>query len=205
MMRVLLTLMMFFSFVFSNTVERYVKELDTLDSNQTLALILAYWSGRKSGFELTLTAIVWKESSFGKHLANSRDGKYGSFGIAQILLDTAMSRLNLKGQSNRKKLKERLLTDNVFNLKMATQELNYWKTQHHLKANKKYWLTLTIASYNAGWRGIYNPKGKKYAKDVLLRIKALKKWFKKTDQFKYVPTKEHMKDIKRDLKSRNII
>lgn len=200
MKKIFFTLFFFYSILYSNQIDDYVKELRNLDKNQSMNLVMSYWVGKPNDFALTLMAIVWKESNFGRYQSNTRDGKYGSFGLGQILLETAMSRLNLKTDKERRALKVKLLTDNAFNLRLAMKELMYWKNIHKEKKRRKYWLTCTIASYNAGWKSVHSEKGKAYSKDVLVRIKALKKFFRTTKHFKHKVTVEHMKDIQQDLK-----
>lgn len=204
-MRKLLLFFIFVTSLYSRSVDAYVTELKNLDKNQSMTMVMSYWTGVKSDFGLTLMAIVWKESSFGKNLSNTRDGKYGSFGVGQILLETAMRRLNKTSKADRKDVKMKLLTDTAFNLKLAMEELTYWRKYHKDKKKRKYWLTCVIASYNAGWKSVYSSKGKEYAKDVLVRIKALKKYFKTTKEFKHKVTIEHMKDIQQDLIDRGDI
>lgn len=200
MKKIFVLFFFFVTLLYGNKVDDYVKELRNLDKNQSMNLVMSYWVGKPNDFALTLMAIVWKESNFGKYQSNTRDGKYGSFGLGQILLETAMARMNVKSDKDRRALKMKLLTDNAFNLRLAMKELMYWKNIHKVKKKRKYWLTCTIASYNAGWKSVYSEKGKAYSKDVLIRIKALKKFFKTTKTFKHKVTVEHMKEIQSDIR-----
>lgn len=201
MMRLLLIFTTLLTFTLSGkTVDDYVQELRGLDKKQYILLALAYNTGKKHDFELTLTAIVWKESSFGKQIANTRDGKHGSFGIGQILLDTAMVRNGYKTERQRVNLKMKLLTDNIFNLEQAIKELEYWKSIYKDRNQHYDWLRLTVASYNAGWKTVRSPKGKQYADDVMLRIKAIKRYFLTTKKFNDKVSREHLKSIQDDVK-----
>lgn len=203
MKRILVVLMLLLTVTLSGkTVDDYVRELKQLNKQQYLILSLAYSIGRKSDLELTLTAIVWKESSFGKQIANTKDGKYGSFGVGQILLETAMSRNGYKSNDERLKLKMQLLTDNVFNLEQAVKELLYWKSIYKDRMNHYDWLRLTVASYNAGWRTVKSPKGKRYADDVMLRIKAIRKFFLTSKTFPEKLSREHLLTIQKDVKKK---
>lgn len=204
-MKKLLLILFLFSFSLSKSVDDYVNDLKNLDKNQSMTMVASYWAGSKEEFGLTLMAIVWKESSFGKNIANSKDGKYGSFGVGQILLETAMARLNKKGSKARKEMKMKLLTDMAFNLNLAVQELVYWRNHHKDKKKRKYWLSCVIASYNAGWKSLNSKKGMEYSKDVLIRVKALKKYFRNLTTYKYKVTEEHLKDIQADMKNKNMI
>lgn len=204
MRKLLIFYFSFVMFLFSSTVDKYVKELHQLTKEQSNIMALSYWAGKPDNFGLTLMAIVWKESSFGVHTSNSKDGGYGSFGIAQILLETAMRRLHVDIR-NRKSLKLKLLTDPVFNLHLAIQELNYWKRIYKHERKSKFWYTLTLASYNAGWKNVTNPKGKAYAEDVINRIRALRKYFQYTKVFNHKVSREHLKDIQEDLRRSKLI
>lgn len=206
-MKTLLKFIILVFFVVSleaKSVEGYYKDLTKISRNQSFLLAASYYSGRHDDLGLTLAAIVWKESSFGVKITNSRDGKFGSFGVAQILLETAMVRNNIKTKKGRKELKLRLISDVQFNLQQARLELKFWRKQYRDIRKNKYWFSLMLASYNAGWKNYGNPKGKAYAEDVKKRIQALKLYFKRTEKFDKV-AKEHLLDIQRDLKNNKVI
>lgn len=139
-------------------------------------MALAYRIGSRNGYGLLLTAIIWKESSFGVKLINRKDGKNGSYGVAQILLETAMVRNNVSTSEEIRKLRMRLLTDHIFNLKEAVKELKFWNEYHKVRKKRKQWRLYTVASYNAGYKSYNSSKGKAYANDIAVRIEALKKF-----------------------------
>lgn len=177
---------LFSTLTFGNTSEleeKYYNELKKLDKEQLGNLIVAYYVGDHEDLGLVLASIVWKESSFGKHLINSADGKYGSFGLAQVLLQTAMKRTNAKSKKAREELRLRLITDPKFNLQMAMKELLYWKHQYQVKKKSAFWLTHMVASYNNGWKG-YEGAGKRYADDAKVRRRALVRFFKDKNNLK---------------------
>lgn len=185
MRKILIIMMIFTSITLGATksVYRYVQELKGLTEQQALVLVFAFESGVREDLSLTLASIVWKESSFGQNTINDNDGKYGSFGLAQILLSTSASRHNVKTKRGLKRLRLKLLNDHNFNLSEAVAELTYWRKVYKNNGSK-YWFTLMLASYNAGWKGIRSSKGKAYAQDVLQRIKALKAFFSDERNFK---------------------
>lgn len=201
--RVLL-LFLLFTIGYSETKESlYLKELNSMSQAQASFLVASYYAGDKIDMGLTLAGIVWKESNFGKYIVNSKDGKYGSFGLAQILLQTAMSRNNIKTPEEREALKLRLITDHSFNLDQAVTELGYWKKYY---TGKTKFLTLrVVASYNNGWKG-YKGKGKEYSDDVRLRRKVLLIWLSKESNIrKFKSLTKYLKEIKAKLVSEGLI
>lgn len=181
----------------SDKLSSYIKELDKMSETQASYLVASYYAGDKIGMGLSLAGIVWKESNFGKYIVNSKDGKYGSFGLAQILLTTAMKRNNVKGKQAREELKLRLMTDHAFNLKQAVNELRYWKEYYTGKT--KYVTLRTVASYNAGWKG-YSGKGKEYSNDVKIRRLAILKWLSvKSNITKFKSLTKYLKEIRSNL------
>lgn len=172
--RLLLVLVLSLNLAYgTNKIRQYARSLEKLSTEQYITLVLAYRKGAELGMGLLLTAIVWKESSFGIRTVNTRDGKNGSFGIAQILLDTAVKRNNVKTKEERERLKFRLLTNPDFNLDQALKELMFWK-EFYKKKKIKQWRLYTVASYNAGRKSYDSPLGQKYANDIAIRIEALK-------------------------------
>lgn len=208
-MRKILIIMMIFASIAlgaNKSVYRYVQELKGLTEQQALVLVFAFESGVKEDLSLTLASIVWKESSFGKNTINNKDGKYGSFGLAQILLSTSASRHGIKTKRGLKNLRLKLLNDHNFNLREAISELTYWRKVYQNNGSK-YWFTLMIASYNAGWKGIRSSKGKSYSKDVLQRIKALKAFFSDERNFENSKplARKYFMDIRSRLIENNVI
>lgn len=162
---------------YSTRVKSYAKVLSHLTTEQYINMVLAYSIGKEHNMGLLLTAIVWKESSFGKFMVNSRDGQHGSFGLGQILLDTSMARHNVRTKSGKARLKLKLLTDHDFNLNEAVTEIKFWKNYHKNKMKRSKWRLYTVASYNTGKKSYNSSRGKKYANDVAVRIEALKLFF----------------------------
>lgn len=159
-------------------VKRYASVFNKLSEEQKLIFAASYFNGAKKNLGLTQAAIIWKESHFGKVLVNKTDGLYGSYGLGQILLSTAMSRNGIKDTSkNRDAMILKLTSDNAFNLKEGLEELVGWRKIHRDIKKRKDWLMWTIGSYNNGHKSISNEKGLKYAKDVEYRIEALKYYF----------------------------
>lgn len=187
----------------TNKLRNYVKELDKMSQTQVSFLVASYYAGEEINMGLTLAGIVWKESNFGKYIVNSADGKYGSFGLAQILLQTSMSRHNVKSSIEREALKLRLITDHAFNLKEAVTELRYWK--NYYKGKTKFLTLRTVASYNSGWKG-YTGKGKLYSDDVRLRRKALAIWLsKKSNVKKFKSLSKYLTEIRDKLITEKVI
>lgn len=204
--RILFVFFLMVSFVSnlnSATVEGYVKELRNMSEEKFSYLVIAYYIGVKYDLGLTLPAIIWKESSFGRFTVNKKDGKYGSFGVGQILLETAMNR-NKHLKLSREELRIKLITDHKFNIEQALAELLFWKKHYKDKMGYKYWFTQMVSSYNAGWKGYKSKQGKEYAEDIKLKIKALKVYFQTTKNFPNL-TEKHMLAIQKELRSKNII
>ena len=178
--RIVLTLLAFYAIMIGKTVDEYLQELKSLSDTQSAFLVASYVAGKEHDLGYTLASIVWKESSFGKFLINKKDGKYGSFGLAQILLQTALKRNNInpKDKKARDQLINRLITDHKFNLTEAIKELLYWKKQYKNVKKSRWWYLHMVASYNAGWKGFKSKSGERYFKDISKRTKALKIFFK---------------------------
>ena len=98
MLRILSTLSILFCMAFSSMT--YREELRNLTPRQYAVLMHSLEAGRSEDLGLTLAAIAWKESSFGKEKSNPGDGKHGSYGSHQILLTSAAAHLRDKGIVN---------------------------------------------------------------------------------------------------------
>lgn len=217
MKKVLLLLLFLFTSLLAETeqmktVKLYSRLFGKLSVEQKMIFIASYKSGAKEGLGITQAAIVWKESTYGKHLINDKDGQFGSFGIGQILLTTSMLRHNVTSIKDRIKLREKLLTDNTFNLKEGLEELKYWRKVHRDIYKRKQWLKWTIASYNNGNKSYETKKGQKYANDVMLRMEAIKHYFKNYEGDEdnkiltqhFLVIKYHMFPELKNLKNRGI-
>lgn len=104
----------------------YGQECRNYSPNQISALHTAYSVGEPYELGLTLAAIVQQESFVGNHIIrlNSKDGKYGSYGITHINLETAMW---LEGEKNswiaRAKVAPRLVVDDLYAMELALRKL----------------------------------------------------------------------------------
>ena len=178
MKKVLLSLMFVVSMSFANSdsakVNKYYKDLYKLNDEQIYNMMFSYAMGNKNGNDLglTLAAIAWKESLFGKYTINLADGKHGSFSMYQIHLDYAAIRNNIKTIWSKSRLAESLLRDKSFAAEEAIGILKYF-----MNRNGCNW-RCAVASYNAGFSGLKSKEGKAYVHDISLRIKALDRKFK---------------------------
>jgi hypothetical protein len=154
-------------------IDKYYKDLYNLNDEQIYNMIFSYAMGNKDGNDLglTLAAIAWKESLFGKYSINLADGKHGSFGMYQIVLDYAAIRNNIKTIWAKSRLAESLLRDKAFAAEEAIAVLKYF-----MNRNGCSW-RCGVASYNAGFSGLKSKEGREYAHDILLRVKALDRKF----------------------------
>lgn len=178
MKKVLFSLMFVVSILLGNSdsakIDKYYKDLYKLSDEQIYNMLFSYVMGNKDGNDLglTLAAIAWKESLFGKYTINLADGKHGSFSMYQIHLDYAAVRNNMKTVWSKSRLAESLLRDKAFAAEEAIAILKYF-----MNRNGCNW-RCGVASYNAGFSGLKSKEGREYAHDISLRIKALDKKFK---------------------------
>lgn len=170
MLKILSTLSILFCMAFSSMT--YREELRNLTPRQYAVLMHSLEAGRSEDLGLTLAAIAWKESSFGKEKSNPGDGKHGSYGSHQILLTSAAAHLrnqgivnvNLKNSEQKDIMIHYLTKDEDVSIRFAIEELKYWQKKHKGNYRKM------LASYNAGHAGLSSPAGAKYAKDVAYRV-----------------------------------
>lgn len=176
MLRILILLLIAYTGVFATSskvnpkVESYYEEILNMTPEQIGTLYSAYAYGIEDDLSLTLAAIVWKESKAGVWTINLNDGKYGSYSAYHINLEYAALRHNMNTSWGRSRLAERLLQDEEFAAGEALTVLKAYKTKtcnHHC----------TLAKYNGGNLGDKNNRSVAYANDVILRIKALDKYF----------------------------
>lgn len=161
MNKILLTLLLSISFLYSNSLKlskhdlMILKKISTLTDNPMM--------------KYTLMALAIKESSIGKNMINHRTQDYGLF---QANIKTVLSRQNKKDtKRNRVIFARKLVEDVAFSTANAVVELDYWQ-----KVHKGNWAK-TWASYNTGWK--YKSKtGQKYANHVFKIIKKLKLEYK---------------------------
>jgi hypothetical protein len=163
--------------VFLHSVEydmKYLKELEKLTTEQKEVLYLAYSAGAEKGYGLTLAAIAWKESQFGKFMLNITDGRHGSYGPFHVLLDYAIIRHNVTSSWGKSRLAEKLVYDMEFSSKEALDVLTYYHDRFKKKDNPWKW---AVAAYNNGNKALTTEKGMKYVLDIALRVLTLKDYF----------------------------
>ena len=152
-------------------------EFDKMDRQQRITLKRSYEFGKKEGYEHTLAAIAWKESSAGKDVKRS-DIRGGSYGVFHSLLDNVLfreygKRITGKDAASPRLIratKRRLMSDFKFAAKHAVLELQYW--------NDRTWnLYYVWAAYNGGYnafstadRHYARDKSLDYADDILRRV-----------------------------------
>lgn len=156
-MRVFLYLLLFSTFLFSNSLNLDKKDILILKKIKSLTNdeMLAY----------SLMAIAIKESSLGKYVVNHKTKDYGLF---QANIKTVISRQKVKDtKANREFYANKLINDVSFSTANAIIELQYWRGVH-----KNNWAK-TWASYNTGWK-FDGKTGFKYANSIFEIIKKLK-------------------------------
>jgi len=150
-----------------------LKELNNLTKEQYNNLIWVYKQGKKYDLELTLTAIAWQESKFGKYPINLSDPSGGLF---HNLLGSVCCRLSLTSdQWNQSRVLERLINDKEFALQQAVAELHYWESYWKVRRSTRIW-SYMVMSYNGGHRG-----SKKYLKEIKRKVRILKIFFKRLE------------------------
>lgn len=148
--------------------DKSVREIEQLRDIQIKTLQTNLNNKESIGNGILLSAIAWKESSFGVNKANPKDGKLGSYGTHQILLTTGKKRVpNLSTDE----LKQKLLTDEHKSMKLANDELEYWTGYYNKKTelNDDQKIIKSIASYNAGFKSDTITAGKNYVIDVVAK------------------------------------
>ena len=129
------------------------------------ALALAYSVGKPHDLSYTLMALVERESFVGDHIirVNSKDGKYGSYGISHINLETAMWIEGVKNQwQARAEIAPRLVADDLYSLNLSLRKL---------EANADLGWTDMVRSYNGSVR---SPKTLEYLNGIRANIKKYK-------------------------------
>ncbi len=161
MKKILVSLIFFYSLVFSNSLGLTTKDIATLKKIKSLT--------NDKMMKYTLMAIAIKESSVGKNQINLVTNDYGVF---QGNIKSVIRRQNVEDNLNtRKFLSKKLLNDAGFAMANAIEEVNYWRKVHN-----ENWPRIW-ASYNTGWS--YNTKtGLAYSSDVFDIIKKLKYEYK---------------------------
>lgn len=171
---ILISVVLLVEVVFAKNVS-YSDELKNLSSSQMSTLIKVMKVSKENFNDpFILSAIAWKESSLGRNIRNPTDGGCGSYGLYANLTRTVGKRYGISMNS----AKFNLLYKDGFSDMAVVDELRYWKKIHHGNKLKMY------GSYNGGFKG-----SKKYARDIQMRIIALKK-------FNFRNTKKNIKEVK---------
>lgn len=172
-MKTLLILLLLIVNAYSNTNQtRLLKEFNDLTVEQKKTMKEVFKYGEQHGLGLSLTAITWKESEFGR---NKISPGGDNLGLAQVNIKSYLKRYGIKDtKANRIKYTKKLLQDNKHNLSAAVDELKYWKSVKKSKTPLK----KVFANYNNGTK--INKTGIAYANDIDARMKILEKKFKKT-------------------------
>lgn len=138
------------------------QECPTFTPEQDVLIRKAHAIGDWYDLGYTLAAITWKESIVGRYIVriNATDGKWGSYGVGNMLLTTAME---LTGEDNywraKATLAPKLINDDVEALKMSLRYLN-----RHRDLG---WREM-IAKYNG-----QGPDAERYRQDVVRRVTVL--------------------------------
>jgi hypothetical protein len=155
--------------VTSKKLDKLGMELEQLSPEQYKTLLAIMHYGDEYELGMTLAAIAWKESGFGKFNMNLADGEYGSFGPFHIRLDYAAKRHGKKNDWSRSRLAERLLYDLEFAVKEAANVFKIFK-------DKKCNYSCALARYNGGYGASKNKVALAYAEDIKKRVKAIQEY-----------------------------
>lgn len=102
----------------------------------------AYKVGKPYSLGTTMAAIAYVESSCGMY----KVGPTNDYGIMQINIKTALSRLKLEDTpANRKEASKHLIKNDKLSFNLAIRELVYWK----ITRNRTLWIDY-VSSYNQG-------------------------------------------------------
>ncbi len=151
--------------------------LNKLSLSQYKVLATVYKQSADSKYQLTLLAIAWKESDFGRMPINISDP---SGGFYHNKLSSVCVRLGLKVNDwNRSRVMEKLLFDPDFAYQQALAELTFWNKywSKRPQPNISTW-RLMVSSYNGGTK---YTRGTKYMLDIVERIALLKIFIKKNE------------------------
>jgi len=143
-------------------------QLRELSSGQKLIMKKVYKEGAKHELELTMTAICWEESQFGKYMVNISDPSFGYFHNSV----KTIQRRHRANNWNTSRLIERLLYDFDFGFSQALIEVQFWQKAY--RNEPRSW-SKTVSSYNAGYK---YTNGRRYLERIKLKMKALKRYIK---------------------------
>jgi len=159
-----------FNLLQADTVKQYLNELSHLNKPQQEVMFNTYKKAKEFDLQLTMTAIAWQESKFGKYKLNLNDPSCGVFHVMPSTIT--------KNKWKQSRMCERLIADYDFSFSVALQRLkyfyNYWISKG---CNKNTAWKRSIMSYNAGYDYRH---GNKYYKQIVKRLKAINIWVNKT-------------------------
>ena len=174
-----------------HTVNYYINQFKYLSINQKRIANKVWQKAKEFNLQYTMTAIAFKESSFGRVLENDKDGRgdeLGSYGVFHNLVKSVYDRyMTVKPKSKIEQwetkvyLAKRLRDDFDFSFSQSLAELKYWENYaiaHGQKWNK--W-KLMIMRYNGGTNGNKNLKSIKYYYEIVNIIKAIS-YYKKHEK-----------------------
>lgn len=136
----------------------------TFTHEQDILVRKAHAIGSSHDLGYTLAAITWKESIVGDYIVriNATDGQWGSYGVGNMLLTTAMEMEGVENYWRAKaRLAPKLINDDVEALSLSMRYL--------------------LRHKSLGWRAMivkYNGRGAdavRYQKDVVRRVSVLQR------------------------------
>lgn len=140
-------------------------ELENLSFSQREVLLKTYIKAKPFDYHLTMMAIAWKESKFGKYPINLEDP---SCGVFHNLIDTVAKGAD---RYTKNRICSSLIQDFDYSFSESLKVLKYFENYWRNKRGDQYLWSKTVASYNAGFKW---GNGKDYLEDIKARVKALK-------------------------------
>lgn len=160
----------------SSSYEKYMYELNHLTSYQKTILFRTYIKAKQFGYENTMTAIAWQESRFGKYPV---DLSGPSFGVFHNLVSSVSKRNGNSGTEwSNSRIAERLILDYDFSFSQSLAEIKYWENYWKSKNKPHVWREI-VGSYNGGYGWRHKKSSVQYLKDIIIRMKVLKKYLSK--------------------------
>jgi len=147
--------------------------LKSLSYQQKEILQYVYSRAKEFNLQLTMTAIAWQESQFGKYELDLQDPSCGCFHVMPALLAVKVGLDN--NNWNRSRLCEKLIEDKDFSFSAALLELKYWQNYWRAQHVKRVWSHM-VASYNGGYN--INIKTNTYLKHIKHKIRLLRAYLK---------------------------
>ncbi len=123
-MKTLLILLLLIVNAYSNVNQKkLLKEFNNLTVEQKKTMKEVFEYGEKHGLGLSLAAITWKESEFGR---NKISPGGGNLGLTQININTYLNRYKIKRTKNNiSNVRNRLINDDKHNMKDSIDEHKY--------------------------------------------------------------------------------